>query len=80
MTPRTVGVYMNAIHNPTGRVLPAKFVDELVRVVKRHDLVPRSPLLGLLLLLLFVFGCRAVLGGAAFLVVRVLRADDDVHV
>jgi aspartate/methionine/tyrosine aminotransferase len=39
ITPKTVGMYLNPIHNPTGRVLPTRFADQVARVAKRHDLV-----------------------------------------
>jgi len=38
VTPRTVALYLNSPHNPTGRVLPPAVVDACVRVAERHDL------------------------------------------
>ena len=37
-TPRTVALYLNSPHNPTGRVLPAPLIDALSAFVLRHDL------------------------------------------
>jgi len=38
VTPRTVALYLNSPHNPTGRVLPLEALEALLRVVLRHDL------------------------------------------
>lgn len=38
VTPRTVALYVNSPHNPTGRVLTREHVDAMVRVARRHDL------------------------------------------
>jgi N-succinyldiaminopimelate aminotransferase len=38
ITPRTVAIYVNSPHNPTGRVLTPQQVDAIVRVARRHDL------------------------------------------
>lgn len=38
ITDRTVAVYVNTPHNPTGRVLPPDVLDAIARVAIRHDL------------------------------------------
>lgn len=38
ITERTVALYVNAIHNPTGAVLPSAVLDVFERVAMRHDL------------------------------------------
>src|SRR5690606_27392437 len=38
ITPRTVALYVNSPHNPTGRILPPAVVDAMVRVARRHGL------------------------------------------
>lgn len=38
VTDRTVAVYVNTPHNPTGRVLSRESLDALVAVARRHDL------------------------------------------
>jgi aspartate/methionine/tyrosine aminotransferase len=38
VTPRTVAVYVNSPHNPTGRVLTTEELEGLVAVARRHDL------------------------------------------
>jgi N-succinyldiaminopimelate aminotransferase len=37
-TPRTVAIYLNSPHNPTGRVLPDPLIAELSAFALRHDL------------------------------------------
>lgn len=37
-SPRTVAIYLNSPHNPTGRVLPPDVVDAVVRFARRHQL------------------------------------------
>ncbi|HMI94439.1 MAG TPA: pyridoxal phosphate-dependent aminotransferase, partial [Polyangiales bacterium] len=37
-TPRTVAIYLNSPHNPTGRVLPDALIAELSAFALRHDL------------------------------------------
>ncbi|NOY90797.1 MAG: pyridoxal phosphate-dependent aminotransferase [Deltaproteobacteria bacterium] len=38
VTPRTVALYLNNPHNPTGCVLPEDALEAILRVVERHDL------------------------------------------
>ncbi|MBW2685990.1 MAG: pyridoxal phosphate-dependent aminotransferase [Deltaproteobacteria bacterium] len=38
ITDRTVALYINTPHNPTGRVLCGATIDAMMRVAKRHDL------------------------------------------
>ena len=38
ITPRTVALYLNSPHNPTGRVLPEALISALARLAQRHDL------------------------------------------
>jgi N-succinyldiaminopimelate aminotransferase len=38
VTERTVALYVNTPHNPTGRVLQPAVLDAMVRVARRHDL------------------------------------------
>lgn len=38
ISPRSVALYVNAIHNPTGAVLPSAVLDVFERVAVRHDL------------------------------------------
>ena len=38
ITPRTVAIYVNTPHNPTGRALDDAVVSAIARVAKRHDL------------------------------------------
>jgi N-succinyldiaminopimelate aminotransferase len=38
VTPRTVAMYVNTPHNPTGVVLPPRAVDAMAKVAARHDL------------------------------------------
>ncbi len=36
--PRTVGVYYNTPHNPTGRIIPADWLEAIAAVARKHDL------------------------------------------
>ena len=38
VTPRTVALYVNSPHNPTGAILGARALDAILRVAERHDL------------------------------------------
>jgi len=38
ITPRTVAIYLNSPHNPTGVVLPPAIVSRLIELAVRHDL------------------------------------------
>eukprot|EP00698_Gefionella_okellyi_P018631 TRINITY_DN5609_c0_g1_i2.p1 TRINITY_DN5609_c0_g1~~TRINITY_DN5609_c0_g1_i2.p1 ORF type:complete len:262 (+),score=42.96 TRINITY_DN5609_c0_g1_i2:45-830(+) len=38
VSPKTVALYVNAVHNPTGVVLSDHHVDQIARVAARHDL------------------------------------------
>lgn len=38
VTERTVALYLNSPHNPTGMILPEAVIDALLRVAERHDL------------------------------------------
>jgi len=38
VTERTVAIYVNSPHNPTGRVLSSEDLDHLIAVARRHDL------------------------------------------
>jgi N-succinyldiaminopimelate aminotransferase len=37
VTPRTVAIYVNTPHNPTGAMLPSRALDAIGRVAARHD-------------------------------------------
>ncbi|UJR79314.1 pyridoxal phosphate-dependent aminotransferase [Sandaracinus amylolyticus] len=38
VTPRTIAIYVNTPHNPTGAMLPERALAAIARVAKRHDL------------------------------------------
>ena len=38
ITSRTVAIYLNSPHNPTGAILPRKVVDGIAELVQQHDL------------------------------------------
>jgi len=38
ITPKTVAIYLNSPNNPTGKVLPHAFVEEVVKFAQIHDL------------------------------------------
>lgn len=38
ISPKTIAIYVNTPHNPTGAILPASVLDVIARVAQRHDL------------------------------------------